>query len=499
MSLRTIFSTSLIISIFLFLSIFFLSNYLPIAQAGQSDNVYGWAWSENVGWFSFNCYNYYGSDPALREDHCANSNYGVKVTTQPGQGTNGGDLGILSGYAWSENVGWISFNRSETGPPPAVPDYSLNNYLAQVDFGRISPGQPFWSEALVSGWGRVLSVCQTGICDPNNNEGEWFGWVKLGDAFGSRPNPDSQVKIDYSGVMGPGNQNTNKEFLDWAWGDQVIGWKSFNCKNNNSCVTSNYKVLINLLGAAPNQPPTATNLDRTLSWCNVAPSKGLAGLSWTYNDPDNNSQSQYQLQVATDVGFNNRAIDCIINQSVASGQKGSSALSVVSSPANVCNDGGELGGRTLEISYNNNYFWRLKVKDSQGDWSDWANGLNFTAPSHAYPWAYFTWLPQFPAVDESVQFADQSFCYSGGPGGQTCNSWLWTFPLPPEWEFGIRDPGPPPILYNNTNQNPQGKFTTLGNEDVTLKATDDSGFFCSITRTVTGRLPLPKWREIVPF
>jgi len=64
----------------------------PIELCTGTDNVFGWAWSENVGWISANCHSGGGA-----------KNYGLNI---------GGD-GTLTGYAWSENVGWISFEPAD--------------------------------------------------------------------------------------------------------------------------------------------------------------------------------------------------------------------------------------------------------------------------------------------------------------------------------------------------------------------------------------------------
>ena len=58
-------------------------------NAGTTDNVSGWAWSENIGWISFN--NTTGG---------GTTNYGVNINPS---------TGVFSGYAWSENIGWIDF------------------------------------------------------------------------------------------------------------------------------------------------------------------------------------------------------------------------------------------------------------------------------------------------------------------------------------------------------------------------------------------------------
>jgi len=57
--------------------------------------VTGWLWSENLGWVSLSCAN---------TASCAAVNYGV---------TNDG-FGRLSGFAWSETAGWINFSPASS-------------------------------------------------------------------------------------------------------------------------------------------------------------------------------------------------------------------------------------------------------------------------------------------------------------------------------------------------------------------------------------------------
>src|SRR3989344_1007934 len=52
----------------------------------------------------------------------------------------------VTGYAWSEHIGWISFNGAETGSPPAPPIFA-GGTIAQVQWGGTNAGK-------VSGWAR---------------------------------------------------------------------------------------------------------------------------------------------------------------------------------------------------------------------------------------------------------------------------------------------------------------------------------------------------------
>jgi hypothetical protein len=61
-------------------------------------NLAGYAWAENVGWISFSCEN---------TSSCGTVSYGVTIDVSSGD---------FSGQAWGENVGWITF--ASNGPHP---------------------------------------------------------------------------------------------------------------------------------------------------------------------------------------------------------------------------------------------------------------------------------------------------------------------------------------------------------------------------------------------
>ncbi len=65
------------------------SNY-KVANNGAG-TLSGWAWNDSIGWISFNCTNTSG---------CGTSNYGVYVDSS----------GNFHGWAWNDSIGWISFN-----------------------------------------------------------------------------------------------------------------------------------------------------------------------------------------------------------------------------------------------------------------------------------------------------------------------------------------------------------------------------------------------------
>ncbi len=102
---KNLISISLVFILVVAITIF--ASTTSQVKAGSLDNLSGWAWSDNIGWISFNS----TTDGSL-------VNYGVAIN-ETNKTTNG--TGDFSGYAWSDNIGWISFNRVDTGNPPGAP------------------------------------------------------------------------------------------------------------------------------------------------------------------------------------------------------------------------------------------------------------------------------------------------------------------------------------------------------------------------------------------
>ena len=157
----------------------FIDTKQAAAQSGTSSgNVSGYAWSENIGWISFNSAN----DGALQP-------YGVTIDATTGD---------FSGFAWSENIGWISFNRSETGNPPGEPYASGVGSIAHYNE----------TTNAVTGWARVLSAKDAGLL----RAGGWDGWIKFAK-YPTDTGPDYGVTINNIG-----------KFDGFAWGSDVVGW-----------------------------------------------------------------------------------------------------------------------------------------------------------------------------------------------------------------------------------------------------------------------------------
>jgi hypothetical protein len=175
--LYAILSVVIVLNAFLFLD-------APKASSAVSDNLTGYAWSDTIGWISFNSTNEAGPT----------SDYGVSVASN----------GDMTGYAWSEHIGWISFNET-TGCPSGV---------CAPNFNKVT--------GVVTGWARALSACQDDPATPTSScpdgsagaaSGGWDGWISL-----SGTTADSGT---YGVVV------TGTDWEGYAWGSDVVGWISF--------------------------------------------------------------------------------------------------------------------------------------------------------------------------------------------------------------------------------------------------------------------------------
>lgn len=492
----------LFLIIFLFFFGFLLFNFEKPkeVEAAINHNVWGWAWANLVpnelegvgGWISFNCYNDYGMDGS-RENNCISTDYGVNIETSTLK---------FSGHAWfgggqdaagnaTATLGWLSFNRSETGAPPFddhCPDGTCIAKLGPVESSICDTTPPFGfldtqcggdnsttptsSYMQVFGWARVLAG--------NPPVGGWDGWIKLSGDAAHR----YAVTLD----------TENNEFRGWAWGgggtassSAVVGWISFNCSNENWCSTSTYKVLTSFV---INQFPTVSNTSTEVWSCCGLAGKVKYRLKWTYND-DSTPMSQYEIDVRDPA-----------NASVY-------ATSVVSVwPPPPTNLEFSITVPDDNLQFGVTYKWYVKVYDSQGADSGWVYGGQFTTLSHPEPYPDFIPQPSKPSVGEIVTFVQDgtdpasttAFCYSGGE--HLCQD---DPNVRYEWDF---DQNINPGVDCDSNLNPACKgnatttYSAVGNYKVVLRITDNTlpppNNWCEKLITITLKLPLPKWKEIKP-
>lgn len=154
---------------------------------------------DNVSGYAWNSDYGWISFNCINDSSCATVDYGVAIDSA---------TGYFSGYAWSSNLGWIDFAPSNGYPEAPLTDVHYNSATGDI-----------------TGWAKILSLGDD-------------GWIKMSGSWGG-------VVID--GASG--------DFSGYGWNESA-GWLSFNCLNDSSCGSSNYKVSAS--GLTPSAPTGLT-------------------------------------------------------------------------------------------------------------------------------------------------------------------------------------------------------------------------------------------------
>ncbi len=151
-----------IFTLALFVLCFAVANVVRI-QAGEGDSGRGWLWG--------------GSEDAdlAPADGLANGNetmlYDISMNNVDGGGSY--DYGVnipigdgdVTGYAWSNTVGWIDFNPQ---------DHCGSDYAAASCSPPSGSAGVFRSGNTLTGWARIVGIATESAVD---NSGGWEGWI----------------------------------------------------------------------------------------------------------------------------------------------------------------------------------------------------------------------------------------------------------------------------------------------------------------------------------
>lgn len=227
-------------------AVVFDTAHEPDAYAQSSGgSVTGYAWSDTIGWISLN-----------------GSGYGISVS---GSGT-------LSGYAWSDNIGWVSANSSELSGCPSAP------CTATID-----------SNGAMRGWMKAIS-------GGSSQSGSWDGFISLS---GSGYGPARQTDGSLSG---------------YAWGDINVGWVDFRYASTNYQAVPTADLKVRVVGGSTWQDSLTieTTDEIELGWnqtsttnttsCEAVPptynfttGSAISGIDSDVDEPIGNTSYTYRL------------------------------------------------------------------------------------------------------------------------------------------------------------------------------------------------------------
>ncbi|MCX6755875.1 MAG: hypothetical protein NTX85_00850 [Candidatus Nomurabacteria bacterium] len=234
-----------------------------VEAASVSNDLFGAAYSNNIGPVSFN--NCASSDPAS----CSGQSY--KVTTF--WDSSNPNWTYLTGYAWSDSIGWIAFSNSyvSTSGCPPIPNW----YSCQIAYST--------NTGVISGWGRAVSY----------GDG-WDGWINF-----------SGVTVGSAGPSGIRALSGN------AWGSDIVGSLNMSGVNIKETPPTSSVTLV----ASPNQvgpDGSGASNQTTLIWSGQNVTSCTASASSSRGDwtgPLGTSGTKV-VQVGPSVTY---SIDCINN------------------------------------------------------------------------------------------------------------------------------------------------------------------------------------------
>ena len=278
-------------------SIYFFSK--DVKAQTTNPTLSGYAWSSNIGWISFT----------------PSTNGNNQITIDSSGYLKGAD-GVSPGYAWSSSIGWIKFGGLSNFPPGA----GTTGDNAKYNF----------STGAITGWARALSADGNG----------WDGWISLsGTNYGITSGTPSSGGAPLSG---------------YAWGSDVVGWIDFSkvsVQNLTAVPVVTSTFVLSVSGSS------CLSSGVTLSWSSVSGAQ-------TYNiyRSDLTTNSLYSIiktgiiqNSFSDSGsFNPGDIYSYKISATNSSGDSSSSASVQSSPCGSCQNGAINKG--CNICDSNHYF-----------------------------------------------------------------------------------------------------------------------------------------------
>jgi hypothetical protein len=194
---------------------------LTLNQAGGPQLFTGYAWSPNIGWISFGNSdfnaNQYGVwlSPSNQWSSVTENFTGLSPNRTLG-GRHHNTFGV-PGYAWSSNIGWIKFDPDiGKSSHPELNDFpsASDNYAATLKV----------EDSKVTGWARACAVFENdAICEgplkADKYRGGWDGWIKLSGETADNSTYGGDMSYLVGAADPQGFDNGAK-----SWGGPVVGW-----------------------------------------------------------------------------------------------------------------------------------------------------------------------------------------------------------------------------------------------------------------------------------
>jgi hypothetical protein len=483
---------SLISGLALFSYLFLPRDEARPAYASSGDGkLAGFAWSSNVGWISFNSTNCDSDENGAMDNPSPCNSLGLPVpmadydvAVDIGGGSQ--TRGHLSGYAWSSNVGWIFFGDG-SGTPTSTPDNVF-------DVGcELSPSQEPCSP-LVNG----CIACMDLSADANGHYNV-YGWAKVlsmgDDGWVRLRNDDRGYGIRFSNFNPSTNSATAEGFAWNAFPDLSpsdilgIGWISFSSENID-CDTNND----NLSDGGPNCPTVGDPVGDywvVVEGLNSPPDLNLN--SGNFSTVASSSMNICQGQsLSARIEWDNSIFSDPDGDGFASYD-----IFIIDNLDNVAVNATSIPNNgfynfSTGINYNRTYTVGFRGIDSRGAASEWATSTDlFTTPLHRGPDTDFT--SEVPGGDPS---ALQDILVTSNSAYYTTASPVTSAPC---------DDSNCYYVWSTTSDSniaqPNASSTTINfqqsgaNQYIILTVTDNDNYSCSRNSLFNVEKQLPIWIE----
>lgn len=420
---------------------------------------------EDTGRFPFTFPFYFSVDPCTLEFsgyNVGDDGYGVKID----------DDNILGGYARAE-IGISGLISFQDGIPPEEEYNTLYNNCPGVNISNCNQDNG-------------CSACY------NEETERVYGWAKVIDD-GSFIQLHNLVGDDGT-IMNNYNSSNPGHFLKYARHD-AWGKISFNCLNDFSCGTESYSVYRWDLKLKEMSAPN-------WSYAQACSSQGALNVVFKWK-LISGLQTHFEIKMSAE---NN------VDTAISSGKIFSSNKQLT------CPGASCIPVLYNLLDYNTPYYWWLKLYDDDNDQqTDWIqfnhqeggigvltdnkgvnlSNLTFTTYRHEFPSPFFDWSPQSIIAGTSTDFwvTDSSGYYTESKPnemfscyGDDCGA-LFNWTSNSHAYIDSPSTATTSIIFNRI---------TSG-QTITLKMTDPTGYYCSITESM-GMINynLPLWREVKP-
>lgn len=442
-----------LISLTLPMAALLLSAFFNSAGASNEDNVRGRAYNPLYGLISFNCLD---DDFAGRFPFVFTFRFNVPPCTLSQHGVNLHPNNTFSGLAWNPVLGFIDFASSSTPPD----NYAFNSHCpSPCNSGNGCIACYNETDQRLYGWAKVVS------------DGRW---IELNSTI-SPPTAMSNYLSPEPGIFS-------------GYASSSFGAISFNCSNDSSCGTEDYKVWLWKLELRQMSAP---------NWSFGEACGGVARKAVFKWQRKSGRQTAYEVLINT-VNSTSTAF--------SSGKLPGSATQLVC-PGPLC---------SFTPGYNTSYYWWVRLWDQHDDptgylqfdtttvgvltdnsaWNTYRNPINpnltFTTYRHEFPTPYFTWSPFEILVGTSTQFVSNS-AYSNdalpGLGAVPCSG--------PNCQYQWTASDPEAQISASTSATTTIVFANIRPQTVTLKVTDPDQYTCSTSSPfLTINFQLPIWKEV---